>query len=48
MMANPPNLNPANHYIFKNLSMIAYIIEIEKSKLANIQFRELDQSESGS
>ena len=29
---------------FKNFSMIAYIIEIQKSKLANIQFHEFDQS----
>ena len=46
-MANSLNLNSTNYYIFRNLSMIAYIIEIHKSKFANISFREFDQSEPG-
>ena len=43
-MANLLNLNSA-YYIFRILSMIAYVIEIQKSKLANIYFCEYDQSE---
>ena len=46
-MANSPNFNFAYYFIFRNLSMIAYIIEIQKSKFANILFREFDQSELG-
>ena len=33
--------------IFTNLLMIAYIIEIQKSKFAYIQLREIDDSEPG-
>ena len=47
-MANSLNLNSAYYYIFRNLSMITYIIEIQKSKFANIKFHEFDQSEPGS
>ena len=36
LMANSLNLNSANYYIFRNLSMIAYIIGIQKSKFAYI------------
>ena len=32
-------------YFFRNLLMIAYITEIQKSKFANIKFREFDHSE---
>ena len=46
-MANSLNLNSAFYYIFRNLSIIAYIIEIQKSKFANIKFHEFEQSESG-
>ena len=38
-------LNSASFYVFRKLSMIAYIIEIQKSKFANIKFREFDQYE---
>ena len=44
-MANLLNLNSAYNYVFRNLSMIAYMIEIQKSKFANISFLEFDQSE---
>ena len=44
-MAN--SLNSAYYSIFRNLSMIAYIIEIHKSKFANIKFREFYKSEPG-
>ena len=47
-MANSLNLNSAYyHYIFRNLSMIAYMIEIQKSNIANISFGEIEQSEPG-
>ena len=46
-MANLLNLNSAYNYVFRNLSMIAYMIEIQKSKFANIYFLEFDQSEPG-
>ena len=36
LIANSLNLNPAYYYIFWNLSIIAYIIEVQKSKFANI------------
>ena len=32
LMENPLNLNSAYSYIFRNLSMIAYIIEIQKNQ----------------
>ena len=35
LMANLLNVNYAYHYIFRNLSMIAYKIEIQKSNFAN-------------
>ena len=35
LMANSLNFNPAYHHIFENLSMIVYIIEIQKLKFAN-------------
>ena len=44
-MANSLNLKSASYYILRNLSMIAYIIEIQKSKFANNYNREFDQSE---
>ena len=46
-MANLLNLNSAYYFIFRNLLMIAYKIEIQKSKFANILFREFDRSEPG-
>ena len=44
-MANLINLKSAFNNILRNLSMIASIIEIQKSKLINNWFREFDQSE---
>ena len=35
--ANSLNLNSTINYIIRNLSMIAYVIEIQKSKFASIQ-----------
>ena len=54
-MANSLTLNYAYYYIYlyllyyyyRNNSMIAYIIEIQKSKFADILFREFDHSEPG-
>ena len=49
-MANSLNLNSVYNCIIKNTSIIAcffVIIEIQKSKFANIYFREFDQSEPG-
>ena len=46
-MANSLNLNFADYFILRNLSMIAYIIEIEKSKFINLSFHEIEQSEPG-
>ena len=37
-MESSLNLISAHYYIFRNLSMIAYMIEIQKSKFANIYF----------
>ena len=37
----------AYYYTFRILSMIVNMIEIQKSKFANICFREFDQSETG-
>ena len=45
-MANSLNLNSA-YYIFRNISMIAFINEIQKFKFPNILFREFDQSAPG-
>ena len=49
LMANSLILNAAYYYMFRNLTMIAYtctcIIEIQKSKFTNTQFREFEQSE---
>ena len=39
------HLNPAYYYIFRNLSIVAYMIQ--KSKFANIWIHEFDQSEPG-
>ena len=47
LMANSLNLNSAHNYIFGNLSMIAYIIEMQKSEFPNIELRGFDQSEPG-
>ena len=47
LMANSLTLNYAYYYIYRNNSMIAYIIEIQKTKFADILFREFDQSEPG-
>ena len=46
-MANSLNFYSANHKIFKNLSMMAYITKFQKSKFPNIQFREFDHSGQG-
>ena len=46
LLANSLNQNP-DYYVFRNLSMIAYVIEIQKSILAHIKFRKFDQSEPG-
>ena len=45
LKSNSLNLNSAYYYIFRNLSMIAFIIEIQKSKFVNIELRKFDQSE---
>ena len=47
LIANLLNLYSAYYFIFRNLLMIAYKIEIHKSKFANILFREFDLSEPG-
>ena len=36
LMANMVNFKSANYKIFKNVSMTAYITNIQKSKFANI------------
>ena len=41
-MAKLLDLNSAYYCIFKNLSMIAWMIDIQKSKLANIKFFDVD------
>ena len=46
-MANSLNFNSAHFRFFGNLSMMAYVIEIQKPKFANISFREFDQFEHG-
>ena len=46
-MTNSQNLNSADYYVYSNLSMIAYIIEIQKSKYANILFCGFEWSEPG-
>ena len=38
LMTNSLNLNLVYYFIFSKLSMIAYLIEIHKSKFANISF----------
>ena len=43
LMANSLNLNSAHNYIFGNLSMIAYVIEMQKSEFANIDLTNLSQ-----
>ena len=47
LMENWLNLHSAYCFNFRNLSMIACIIAIQKSKLANVQFLEFDPSEPG-
>ena len=42
LMAKSLDLNSSNYYIFRNLSMIAYMIEIQESKFANIKFFDVD------
>ena len=44
LMANSLSIYAANYKIFKNLSMMAYITNTQKSKFANIQFCEFDHS----
>ena len=46
-MANSLNFVSANYKILKNLSMMAYIIVIQKSIFAYIKFREFDHSGQG-
>ena len=46
LRTNSLYLTSAYYYIFKNFSMIAYLIEIQKSKFANILFNEFDHFES--
>ena len=46
-MVNSLNFYSEYYYIFGNLSIIAYIIEIKKPKFANVYFSELDQFEPG-
>ena len=44
LTANSLSFNSANYKIIKNLSMMAYITKIQKSKFANIWFPEFDHS----
>ena len=44
-MANSLNINSAYYRFFGDLSMMAYVIEIQKPKFSNISFCEFDQSE---
>ena len=46
-MANLLNWNSAYYYIFSNVSMSTYIIEIPKLKFAYILFHGFDPSEPG-
>ena len=46
-MANSLNFYSAIYHIFWNLSIIAYIIETQKTNFTNILFHEFDQSEPG-
>ena len=46
-MANLLNLNSGYSYMFTNLSMIAYIIAIQKSKFIYTYFSEINQSGPG-
>ena len=46
-MANSLNINSAKDQIFKNISIMAYMKKTQKSKFANILFRELDHSGQG-
>ena len=46
-MANSLNFNSAKDWIFKNIPMMAYMKKIQKSKFADILFRELDHSGQG-
>ena len=47
LMANLLNFNSAHYRFLGNLSMMAYVIEIQKPKFSNISFREFDQFEHG-
>ena len=47
LMSNLLNLNSAYYYNFRNLLMIAFIIEIQKSKFVNIKFCKFYQYEPG-
>ena len=47
-MANSLNLKSTNHYIFRNLSMIVYIFEIQASKFTSIKYHEFNQPEPDS
>ena len=41
-MAKSLDLNSAYNYIYRNLSMIASMTEIQESKFANIKFFDVD------
>ena len=47
LMTNLLNFNSAKSYIFKNLSIMAYITKIHKSKFADVSFREFGHSGPG-
>ena len=47
LMENLLNLHSAYYFNFRNLSMIACMIAIQKSKSANVQYLEFDPSEPG-
>ena len=42
LMAKSLDLNSAYNYIYRNLSMIASMTEIQESKFANIKFFDVD------
>ena len=42
LMAKSLDLNSADYYIFRNLSMTAQMIEIQESKFANVKFFDVD------
>ena len=48
LFVHSPNFSSTHEYIFRNLWMVAYIIDYQKSKFANIfNSTEFDQSEPG-